>query len=57
LLRSKSLRMWIALVFAVGPATLQVCGTIDVIVARASEGEVVAQGSIRELIDPLFHKL
>ena len=44
-------------VFAVGPATLQVCGTIDVIVARASEGEVVAQGSIRELIDPLFHKL
>ena len=31
-------------VLAVGPATLQVCGTIDVIVMRASEGDFVAQG-------------
>lgn len=30
-------------VLAVGPATLQVCGTIDVIIVRTSEGEVVAQ--------------
>ena len=30
-------------VFSVGPATLQICGTIDVIVVRTSEGEVVAQ--------------
>ena len=31
-------------VFAIGPATLQICGTIDVIVVRTSESEVVAQG-------------
>jgi hypothetical protein len=30
-------------VFAVGPATLQVRGTIDVIVVWASKGEIVAQ--------------
>jgi len=31
-------------VLAVGPATLQVCGTIDVIIVRTGESEVVAQG-------------
>ena len=31
-------------VLAVGPATLQVRGTIDVIIVRTSESEVVAQG-------------
>jgi hypothetical protein len=31
-------------VFAVGPATLQICGTIDVTIVRTSESEVVAQG-------------
>jgi hypothetical protein len=31
-------------VFAVGPATLQVRGTIDMIIIGTSEGEVVAQG-------------
>ena len=31
-------------VLAVGPAALQVRGTVDMIIIRASEGEVVAQG-------------
>jgi hypothetical protein len=30
-------------VFAVVPTTIQVCGTIDMIIVRAGEGEVVAQ--------------
>jgi hypothetical protein len=34
-------------VLAVGPATLQVGGTIDVIIVRASKGEVIAQGDSR----------
>ena len=31
-------------VFAVGPATPQICGTIDVIIVLTSESEVIAQG-------------
>jgi hypothetical protein len=30
-------------VLAVGPATLQICSTIDVIIVRTSKSEVVAQ--------------
>jgi hypothetical protein len=42
-------------VFSVGPATLQICGTIDVIIVRT--GESRCSRSIPELIDPLFHTL
>ena len=31
-------------VLAIGPATLQVCATIDMIIVRTGESEVVAQG-------------